>query len=327
MEISIIISNYNGANFLPKLLDSIFEQQRVALEVIVVDRESTDNSRDILSKYPNISVLTEKAQSGLASGYNRGAREAKNKLLFFCNEDIWLDPSCLSALCEKIDIDQRVATADPWQWGYDGEKRYHAYVRFRSVGWEINSSYPFRKYDCNHSESSSPYSAFPSAGAFMIHREAFFDVGAFDESFFLDDEDVDLGIRLWQRNWRTISVPEAKVYHTIGGSHGKLLTVKSGKTVPVSTRRYISTYSNKSIVGLKYYTGAALVIPALVWLARILNNMIRLRLNLVRMDLQVLSFIATQLPAICRFRKANSSYNKKHPGQEFFLQKEFFVSN
>jgi len=56
MSVSVIASNFNGERFLPRLLSSLRAQRGVTLEIIVVDRHSTDGSFELLSQESDIIV-------------------------------------------------------------------------------------------------------------------------------------------------------------------------------------------------------------------------------------------------------------------------------
>src|SRR5262249_51698793 len=139
MSVSVVISNFNGARFLPRLLETLREQRGVALEIIVVDRHSKDDSLQILAAHPEVVVVHEPPETGLVAGYTAGARRARFEHLFFCNEDMWFDPDCLRLLEERIDLGQRIGAADPWQWTYDGVHWIHGGTRFQRRLWAINS--------------------------------------------------------------------------------------------------------------------------------------------------------------------------------------------
>ena len=62
--ISVILSNFNGLRFLPKLLESLRAQRGVEVELILVDRASTDGSREFLATQADVSVVNEPPQSG-----------------------------------------------------------------------------------------------------------------------------------------------------------------------------------------------------------------------------------------------------------------------
>lgn len=56
--ISVIVANFNNAQWLPQCLESIFQQTVEKFEIIIVDDCSTDNSRQVISefvkRYPKI---------------------------------------------------------------------------------------------------------------------------------------------------------------------------------------------------------------------------------------------------------------------------------
>ena len=60
---SIIISNFNKANYLEKCLDSCINQDFQNIEIIVCDDHSTDNSFDIIKKYNNILLIRNKSKN------------------------------------------------------------------------------------------------------------------------------------------------------------------------------------------------------------------------------------------------------------------------
>lgn len=322
MSVSVIISNFNGARFLPRLMDSLQAQNAVTLEVIVVDRQSTDDSLAIMKNYSDVVILHEPPESGLVAGYTVGAKVAKYEHFFFCNEDMWFDNDCVRRLEEQIDLDLRVGAADPWQWGYDGEQWLHGGVGFRRNRWETNSPHPFYKLDFNVPMVSGKRIPLPCAGAFLIHRDVFNEIGGWDTSFFLDDEDIDLFIRAWQRDWHCVTVPEAKVFHFVGGSNELNLTAVRQT---VSTRRYISHCSSVFLIGIKYFSIPATILGAANWLVRFGGNLFRLRFKPAARDFLVMKQICQRLPRALEFRATNAEWNARKPGQEFFLQPDFRV--
>lgn len=67
--VSVIIPTYNNAKYLKESLDSVFNQTYKTLEVIVIDDCSTDNTKEILNKYPGIHLLMNSENKGI--GFNR----------------------------------------------------------------------------------------------------------------------------------------------------------------------------------------------------------------------------------------------------------------
>ena len=98
--ISIIIPTYNEENYLPKLLQSIKEQNFSDYEIIVADAESNDNTIEIAESY---GCKVVKGGSP-AVGRNKGAEVANGKYLLFLDADVILTEGYLeSALNEFIE--------------------------------------------------------------------------------------------------------------------------------------------------------------------------------------------------------------------------------
>ena len=310
--ISVVISNFNGRRFLDRLLASLRAQRDVVLDIVVVDRLSRDGSREFLEAQPDVRVVTEPPQSGLVSGYAAGARVARFPLLFFANEDLWLDPDCLSRLAARIDLAAKVAMADPWEWDYDGVRLHHAGVRFEKVRWDGNSPWPWARFDFVAPLVTGERVPFPCAGAFLIHRACYDDLGGFDTGFFLDFEDADLGVRAWQRGWQCVTVAEARVYHAVGASNPQ-----SGG------RRYLSNRTNFALVGLKNFSWRALPVVALTWATALAGNARHGRWARAWGDLLAFRQVIGRLPDVAAFRRANAGYTHYHPGERFFQAPEF----
>ena len=51
--VSIYIVNHNYGRYLEQCIDSVLRQTYSNIELLIIDNESTDNSRDILLKYMN----------------------------------------------------------------------------------------------------------------------------------------------------------------------------------------------------------------------------------------------------------------------------------
>jgi GT2 family glycosyltransferase len=320
MGVSVIVSNFNGARYLPRLIESLQAQHDVQLEIIVVDRKSCDESREVLRGWPSVTVCEEPPETGLVCGYASAVHRARYPHLFFCNEDMRFEENCLRLLESNIDVERGVAAADPWQWSYDGKIWIHGVTRFRSCWWSLLSPYPFRSNCFTVFLPNASPVPFPCAGAFMIHRSVYDEIGGWDRSFFLDFEDVDLGVRLWQHGWKCVSVPGAKVYHVVNASNTKEL---KSLQIPVSKRRYISGRANVVVIGLKYFAGLNLLLPGLVWLAMAVNNLRRLKLRFLWRDILAAAEIVRRLPGVSAYRRRGGALAHIRRCEDFFCAAEF----
>jgi glycosyltransferase involved in cell wall biosynthesis len=85
--ISIVIPTYNSSKFMPALLDSIFKNKVEDMEVVIVDDLSTDDTVEIVKRYP-VRVIELKKNGGPARARNIGVGEAKGDIIFFLDSDV-----------------------------------------------------------------------------------------------------------------------------------------------------------------------------------------------------------------------------------------------
>jgi glycosyltransferase involved in cell wall biosynthesis len=87
--VSVILPTYNRAYILKRALDSILEQTYKALEIIVVDDGSTDNTAELVKGVGDPRIVYEKhpVNKGLAAARNTGVRKASGDYISFLDSD------------------------------------------------------------------------------------------------------------------------------------------------------------------------------------------------------------------------------------------------
>lgn len=99
ITISIVIPNYNHAQFLTKALTCALNQTVPAFEVIVIDDGSTDNSCELVqqlaAKHPALKLLRNDQNRGVIFTLNRGLREAQGTHILCAAADDWIEPNLI----------------------------------------------------------------------------------------------------------------------------------------------------------------------------------------------------------------------------------------
>jgi len=89
---SVIIPTYNHANYLKKALDSVLAQSFNNYEIIVIDDNSTDNTRAVVNNYKN-KIIYKKISNNRIIGRSRNLGISISKgewLAFLDSDDEWL---------------------------------------------------------------------------------------------------------------------------------------------------------------------------------------------------------------------------------------------
>jgi len=226
-KVSIIIVNYNGKRFLKECFFSLKKSDYSNLEIIMVDNASTDGSIAFAREnYPDLVVIKKRKNHGFAKASNDGADKADGKYLFFLNNDTKLGTRTVSLLVKAMEKDTRLGICGPKMVSYDGRKHFHTGIGIDIFGFPTNTNRVF----------------YAEGAALMIRRDLFNRLDGFDPDYFMFHEDIDLGWRAWLLGYRVAAVPQAVVYHFIGGTAKG--NISSGKYTTTFLRRSLSERNN-----------------------------------------------------------------------------------
>lgn len=107
-KISVIIPVYNASGFLADCLQSVAGQTWTALEVLLIDDGSTDDSacicRSFCEKDSRFRLL-QKENGGVSSARNLGLEKASGDYIAFVDADDWLRPEMLEHQAECLEKD------------------------------------------------------------------------------------------------------------------------------------------------------------------------------------------------------------------------------
>ena len=265
--ISIILVSWNSAGHLPYCLESLARQTFRNFEVVIIDNGSTDGGiSDLDRKYPELDLSTKHLGSnqGFAVANNIGAHIARGRWLVLLNADAFPESNWLEQLVHTAQDNPQYTSFSSRQIDaitpdfLDGAgDAYHV----SGFAWRRYIGYPTKDYGDEQVELFSP-----CAAAAMYLREAFLDVGGFDEDFFSYFEDIDLGFRLQLKGYQCLYVPEAVVRHigsaTFGErsdfafyhSHRNLIWTFVKNMPSTMLWRYLPAHLMANLIYVSYYT-------------------------------------------------------------------------
>jgi GT2 family glycosyltransferase len=217
-SVAVVIPNWNTIDFLPACLESL-GGQGVGLETLVVDNGSEDGSLAFLERegVPHVSLPRN---VGFAAAVNLGVARTSAPAVLVLNADTELEPGCLAALLEALEGNPTLGGVQPRILQLDrddGPGRSVEHALLYSAGQALTAD--GRAFELGMGESQAPWSAerrevFGVCGAAcLLRREAFEQLGGYDESYFAFYEDVDLNVRARIAGWSFEYVPEAVAWH------------------------------------------------------------------------------------------------------------------
>ena len=92
MKASIVIANYNNANFIEECINSLNLQTYKNIEIIFFDDNSNDNSINIIKKFPNVKTIQNKIQTKYGSinqmnAFKKSVELSSGDIIFFLDSD------------------------------------------------------------------------------------------------------------------------------------------------------------------------------------------------------------------------------------------------
>jgi GT2 family glycosyltransferase len=216
-DVAVVIGNYRGEHLLPNCLASLAAQTLAPGEVLVVDGASPDRSVEVAESLG--AHVLRRENRGLGHLYNEGAGATAAELVLLVNNDVALDSRCLELLAAALAADGSLFAADPRQVDWEGRRDVKARTTL-ARGRLLREYIPSLHLDDNVPSSKTVPTVSAHGAAMLVRRELLLELGGFDETFFLEWEDLDLCWRAWLRGHGSVYVPDAWLRHRVGGATG-----------------------------------------------------------------------------------------------------------
>jgi glycosyltransferase involved in cell wall biosynthesis len=178
--ISLVIPAYNEQDYLPACLDAVMRNVGgQAREIIVVDNNSTDGTKQVVERYPGVTYVFEPSK-GITRARQRGYRAASGDIIAYIDADTQPPPGWIEQIWEQFAGHPDLACLS-------GPYSFYDLSRIRNTmtsGWFV-AAQPLYKI--------TGYMVV--GGNFAIRREVLDKMGGFDSSIEFYGEDVDIAKR------------------------------------------------------------------------------------------------------------------------------------
>lgn len=255
--VSTIIVSYNSQQYILGCINSLKKQRFSGkLEIIVIDNNSRDDSRESLNKIPGIRFYSQDTNLGFSAANNIGLKIAKGQYILFLNPDTKILAGAIEQLLDTFNQYEDIAVVGCQMYWNDFKHQQRCCSTFPSPltcifeyttlgeiwknnpvlnnhwlrGWNRRT---FRFVDVIH------------GGAFMIRKEVIEKVGGFDDNYFLYFEETDLCRRVKSAGYLIAFNPKAEVIHYSGQSSKSEAKDKIFSIYETSRRYYLKKFYGK----------------------------------------------------------------------------------
>ncbi len=297
---SIVIVNYNSGALLLQTIRSIIESSYPYIEIIVIDNNSRDESIDLvlrflkdnqthrINRYRKILFVLLDKNYGFSGGGYLGAKLARGSYIFISNPDIIVDRKAIEIMVYfarklgKIIVTPLVLLMNKFDIinarGMD--IHYAGFGLLRDVG---------KKYDTTDERAELVMA--PHGSFFAMPKIILDEIGGFDPTYMLFNEDTDIGWRAWIHGYPTIYIPFARIWHKWGYSTGKL---SPNKLYLLERNRIITVLSNYTFKELLYLVPILLIVEAATLVYLFINGIANVKIRVYADIIRNLRYIANR---------------------------------
>jgi len=219
-KLSVIIVNYRSEGYLKRCIASIYNQaSQNETEIIVVNNDEKEELDNISKEFPEINIVNLRKNVGFGAANNIGVKKAQSSHLLFLNPDTEIIKIDIAEVTRKMDDDPTAGIIGVKIIDAGGGLQEWA-VGFSEVNLLdlIRNNVGLAKKFMSAGESAKEI-FWVSGAAFFMPKKLFWEVGGFDEKYFLYYEDVDLCKAVRKAGKKIRHMPEVVVKHIGGGSH------------------------------------------------------------------------------------------------------------
>ncbi len=222
MRVTAVLCTYNRCNSLVRAMDSLARSvlpQSVEWEVLVVDNNSSDHTRQVVEEFCRRNAdhfrYEFEPQQGKSFALNTGIRKAHGDIIAFVDDDVTVESAWLEALTAPLEsgewggsggriLPDRLFSPPPWL-AFDGPL---------GMGAMIAAHFDLGNESCELNEA-------PYGTNMAFRKEMFTKYGLFRTDLGprpgteIRNEDTEFGRRLLAAGERLFYVPSAVVYHEV----------------------------------------------------------------------------------------------------------------
>lgn len=202
MKISIITACYNSAATIGDTLASVAMQDYPSIEHIIIDGSSSDNTLDIVNRFPHVVKVVSERDNGIYDAMNKGIAVATGDVIGILNsDDVYTSGNVLSTVMKEFENTSIDAVYADLQ-----------YVQFHDLN-KVTRTW----HSGNFSKKKFYYGWMPPHPTFFVRRSVYRNIGTFNCKL-RSAADYEFMLRVLVKNNHQASyIPEVLVKMRTGG--------------------------------------------------------------------------------------------------------------
>jgi GT2 family glycosyltransferase len=222
-RVAVILLNWNGKDDTLPCLESLQHLDYANYEIVVVDQNSTDGSREaVAGKFPDVTLICNDDNLGFAEGNNVGIRyalDAGSQYVALLNNDTTVEPNFISCCLDAAREHKDFAIFGP-KIVFDSDP---------SIIWAAGSHIDWNRGTCRqHGVGEVDRGQYGSCTevnaltgcAILIRRDVLDTIGLLDNRYFIYYEETDWCARAQRAGFRLLYVPGTVVRHKVSAAMG-----------------------------------------------------------------------------------------------------------
>ncbi len=219
-KIAIVISpNWKdyAKKYLADCMDSIRKQDyQGEIKIYLTDNETNGESYKLLRELaPEVELILNMTNDGFAKGCNDCLRQALQnspEYIILINMDTVLDKSCVKRLTETADKNKQAALVQARIMLFDEKHKINSLGNnSHFLGFGFSEGYN-KEWDKIKKDVKKNI-MYPSGAGFLLKTEALEQIGLFDETLWMYNEDQDMGWKSLLAGYENILAKDAILYH------------------------------------------------------------------------------------------------------------------
>lgn len=223
-KVAIIILTFNQKVKTLRCLSSFRTMNYPDNRIFLLDNGSSDNTLEFVHKeLPNVITHYSTKNLGVAGGRNFAANEVKDiynpDYLLFIDNDTTVETDFLEKLVAAGENDKNIAIVTSKIKFYNNPEIIYGAGGVEIKFWLGKTMHRgYKQIDKGQFDKS--IDCISSGGCLLVRSDVFFELGGFDTIFNpYGPEDLDFVYRVKKRNFRSVYVPEAIIYHDPNPGH------------------------------------------------------------------------------------------------------------